>query len=523
MNKLAVAYCRVSTDEQADKGLSMDVQEEACTRAIQEQGFNLLKVIRDEGKSAGTLNRPGIRELIGLVENEEINAVFTISSDRMNRNTGDYLWLTNLFRKNDIELRYVYQANLDDSATSRTMGTIMATFNELTRLQTSEKVKKVLGAKVLAGYFPELAPVGYKNTDNTDPKADRLARKVIMPDSMAPLVTEAFRLFSTGDFNGYDLCDLMGEKGLRTRNGKRMLPSRFYELLKNRVYIGEVRWGKITNPEGKHEPLIDKETFQRVQMVLQGHNKHACRRRKYTWLLSGFVHCPRHGKRYTAEWHLNKKISYYHCTNKSGCGRYIETGKLEEMVADKFKNLEFHPDFINKIIEKAKASFYQSRSDYDAKRQALVNQRTAYEAKLAAAETKMLEGTLLDEDYKRIRTGIKREISTLEERIHDLNNRQEVKLDIAKEILSFASDIHVTYKNSPPNIKRHILSLFWNKFEVQEGVIIKSVPSMLFQHLIELQQMYLKNQNPQNTGDFDVLINSTTGLRGQDSNLEPSR
>ena len=520
--KLAIGYCRVSTEEQANHGLSLDVQEENCRMAINNDGYELLKIIRDEGRSGGNLNRPGIKELIHLVVNKKIDAVYTISGDRMNRNTIEYLQLRQLMRENNIELRYIHQANLDDSAIGRTMDTVLASFNEFQRLQTSEKVKKVSAARVEAGYFPTQAPLGYKNDINPDPNADRLAKKIIIPDLMAPLITEAFKLFATGNFNGYDLSDVLNQKGLRTRNNKLMSPSRFYEMLRNRIYIGEIQHGKNYNPNGKHKPLIDKTTFDIVQSVLDGHNKHACRRRKHSWLLGGFIYCARHGKRYTAEWHLNKSLAYYHCTNRNGCGKYIETSKLEGMIADKFKDLEFNPEFIDKIIEKAKKSYYKSRDEYDAKRQSLINQRTAFEVKLKTAEDKLLLSTLLDEDFKRIRYQTKSDIEKIDEQLVNLSQRNEVKVDMAKEILSFTKNIYLTYKKAPPHLKRHFLSLFWDRFEVQDGVIIKSVSSVLFQRLLDLEQLYLKNQNPHVTGDYDGLIRKPPLLRGQDSNLEPS-
>jgi len=223
--KLAVAYCRVSTEEQANKGLSLDVQEENCKRAIENDGFHLLKVIRDEGKSAGNLNRPGIKEIIGLTEQGKIDAVYVISSDRLARNTVDHLSLRDLFRKKNVRLVYINQPMLDDGALSRTMDTILASFNELQRMTTSEKVKSTMRAKVEAGYFPTLAPIGYKNTQDKSAK-ERLGINIIAPDEMAPLITEAFKLYSTGNFNVYDLGDLLYKKGLRTKRGEKIAPSR---------------------------------------------------------------------------------------------------------------------------------------------------------------------------------------------------------------------------------------------------------------------------------------------------------
>ena len=101
--RIAVAYCRVSTDEQAKNGLSIETQEAVCKKAIKEDGLELLKVIKDEGKSAGTLKRDGIKEIIRLVEHQEIGAMYTIHSDRIARNTLDYLTLRKLFQEKKLQ------------------------------------------------------------------------------------------------------------------------------------------------------------------------------------------------------------------------------------------------------------------------------------------------------------------------------------------------------------------------------------------------------------------------------------
>ena len=106
--KLVIGYCRVSTDDQANNGLSLDVQDEACVNAIKADGHKNYQIIRDEGQSGGSLKRPGIERIIRLTVSQEISAVYTISGDRLNRNTGDYLYLRELFRKNDVDLKYIY-------------------------------------------------------------------------------------------------------------------------------------------------------------------------------------------------------------------------------------------------------------------------------------------------------------------------------------------------------------------------------------------------------------------------------
>jgi site-specific DNA recombinase len=145
--------------------------------------------------------------------------------------------------------------------------------------------------------------VGYHNVDKPN-APDRFGQKVIEPHPiMAPLIKELFALYSTGVYSVYDLTDLMNERGMRSHKGFPLSPSRVFDLLKNRVYLGEVKWGKAYCKNGKHEHLIDEDTFNRVQAVLATNNHKATRRRKHKWLLAGFVRCSNHGRRYVGEWH----------------------------------------------------------------------------------------------------------------------------------------------------------------------------------------------------------------------------
>jgi site-specific DNA recombinase len=114
------------------------------------------------------------------------------------------------------------------------------------------------------------------------------------------------------------------------------------EMLKNRFYLGEMHWKDMTG-KGKHKSLIDLDTFERVQIVMTEHNRHACRRRKYNFILRGFMFCAICKQRYTAEHHFKKNKSYYHC-NRAGdqikcTDKYVEVYDLEQQVANKFKEI----------------------------------------------------------------------------------------------------------------------------------------------------------------------------------------
>tara|TARA_B100000745_G_C20154130_1_gene395541 strand:- start:16 stop:1623 length:1608 start_codon:yes stop_codon:yes gene_type:complete len=530
-NKDAVVYCRVSTDEQAERGLSMDVQAKDCRAKLEAEGYTVLEVLRDDGKTGSNMRRDGLQKLLALAEAGAIQAVCSVHSDRISRSMVDSAYIREKLQKLSVRILYVNQQESDGSSASFVTDNVLAVMSQYHLVVTSEKVKATQRAKVEAGYLPSVPPVGYLNADNPDKNADRLSRKIIITDpERAPLISETFRLYATGNYNVVDLCDLMYKKGLMNRNGKQMSYSRFYDLLKNRFYLGEIHYANYVNKNAKHEPLVDEAVFNHVQTILQTKNNHACRKRKHQFLLRGFVYCPIHRKRYTAEWHLGKTKAYYHCPNRSGCGKYSEMTALEGAIADKFKDLQFSDEFIQAVIKKVSSEFYEQRRIYNGRKQSLINKRTAFEKQLAIAEDKLLNNVLDDAAFKGIRARVRENIENINQQIHDLENTHDLNIDVASEVMAFTQDIYKTYDEADPELKRHLLGFFWERFEVHEGVIINSTPTLIFQELLKLERIYTKNarknQNAKNRSkrsDFSAtspeVINKIPLLRGQDSNL----
>lgn len=508
--KTAVAYCRVSTDEQAKEGLSIETQEKVCIENMLKDGYMPLPALKDEGKSGKDMNRPAMKELIRLINEKSIQAVYVVHSDRIGRNTKDYLVFRELLRKQDVVLNCVYQPMLDESASGRTMDTMMMAFSEMQRLITSEKVQSVMREIAKAGYFPTYPPAGYFNAKNPDLGIGRIGRNIIATDPvMGEFVTETFHRYARGDVNVHELSDVMFAKGLRNRQGRKVQPSRMYEALRNRIYLGEVHWGGVVVKEGKHQSLIDEDTFDRVQSILQEKNKRACRRRKYEWLLKGLITCPRHGRRYTAEWHMGKKIAYYHCTNPKGCGKYTEQTVLEDMVADKFLGMQFSDEFTQLVIEKAKRVFMERRAKYESRRQGLVNRRTALEGKRKIAEEKLFAGTLSDEDFTRVRKEMQTDIVQIDDELLKLEDQRGVGVDVAQEILLLTRHIHKAYKKASPDLKRKYLLFFWDHFQVQDKIIISTHPTPLFDALLQFEAAYYrtrKDANPQEIAQNNEVI-----------------
>ncbi len=91
MQKVLI-YCRVSTEEQAQEGYSLEAQEKYCRQFTQNNGHKVVGVYRDEGKSGTNLDRPALKDLLSRIQQEKsIDAVLVQETDRLARNTKDHL------------------------------------------------------------------------------------------------------------------------------------------------------------------------------------------------------------------------------------------------------------------------------------------------------------------------------------------------------------------------------------------------------------------------------------------------
>jgi site-specific DNA recombinase len=515
---VAVGYCRVSSDEQADKGISLDYQDEQCRSAAEHDGYTEVLIIKDEGKTGKNLKRKGIQEVMDLAKKKEIAIVYVTNADRLARNIGCHTFIRHALSSNGVELRYLNGQSSGDDAGSVMADNMFATVAQYHSDITREKSMQATDKKARAGYFPTHAPVGYINCSNPDKNCEKVAQKIIIPDpKTAPLVTEAFRIYASGQHNAYELNEMLHEKGLVTQRGKKLPDSVFYNILKNRLYLGEIHWQGIHVKNGKHEPLIDEDTFNRVQTVMNNHGGNRCRRRKYSWLLNGYVFCPLHNRRYTAEFHCKKLIAYYHCPNREGCGKYVERSDLEGQVASKFKDLEFSQRFISSVISKVKAIFRTRRDEYQSRQRAILNSQNSINTRLQSAEQNLLDGVLPRESYMRIREESEVGLKRLNERINKLKKVNDINIDLVSEVMNFTNDLYATYLRAPEHLQKKLIGFFFEGFDVKNGVIIKTRYSQMFEELLRFEEVVHKSRKLQKPPiinvDSKVIIRPLMGAQ----------
>ena len=98
----AIGYTRVSTQEQADSGLSMEGQRERIAAYCTARGWTLMEIVTDAGVSGGTLERPGLTAVLEKVRRREVDVVCVLKLDRLTRNVRDLGDLLERFDRADV-------------------------------------------------------------------------------------------------------------------------------------------------------------------------------------------------------------------------------------------------------------------------------------------------------------------------------------------------------------------------------------------------------------------------------------
>ena len=505
--KNGLIYTRVSTQEQAKEGQSIDAQIKISNTYAKENKIAIVDIYKDGGKSGSNTNRAGLQDMLARITNDKaIDCVLVMDTDRLARNTLDHLSIKALLKKHDVQLISISQPMIDDSPEGRFIDTVLAGANALQSQITGRKTSKVMEEKAKAGWWPDKAPIGYQNTINPNPTSN-LDKRIITPHPQTgPIVTQIFKDYATGTFSTDSLVKKVNSLGLTNNQSRKIAASTMNRVLNSPMYYGVIPWKDKLYP-GKHKPLTSKTIWDICQQIMDVHNQHANRTRKYSYLLRGFVYCVNCHHRLWAAPSKKMAFNYYYC-HKCGKGTYVDVPVLEKQIEKWVGQLEVTDRYAQDLAVAAKQALKDLRSNSQEEEKLLINQKTAIKAKMQAAEDRLLDNTLKPEQFKEIMDRLDPQLNDIEQAINTSSSDYSDKFERIKNLVNMARNLKQTYRDADPDLKRYYLSLFFSKFMVKAGKAVEAIPSEDIKPL-------LKN------GKIRVRV-KTNWLRRRDSNSQLS-
>jgi DNA invertase Pin-like site-specific DNA recombinase len=208
----AIGYVRVSTEEQAREGISLDAQAGKIRAYAEAKDLTLLDVIHDEGLSGKDMRRPGLERLVAACQAGNIEAVVVTKLDRLTRRTRDLLFLVeDIFQVHQVALHSLYETIDTSTASGRFFLRIMGALAEMERELISERTAAALAHKKANGERLGAAPLGFRlgNGNGLEPVPEELAS-----------VRRLLGLWR-GGWSYRRISDKLNEEGLQTQRGGR--------------------------------------------------------------------------------------------------------------------------------------------------------------------------------------------------------------------------------------------------------------------------------------------------------------
>lgn len=244
---LAAIYVRVSTQDQVQFGISLQAQEQALENYARNNGYEIYKLYKDEGKSGKDLkHRPAMQEMLQDAQLRKFNAIFIYKLDRFSRSILDLITTMEKLREWGIDFISLQDKIDTTSATGKLMFHIISAFAEFERNVTSERTKFTMDSKFKSGGLVTRAPLGY-----------RVINKELIPSEKSYIVQEIYQSF----LNSNTSLTQLAKKYNLSVNGLK-------KVLTNQTYLGKVKFAKEA-VQGKHIPLISQELFDKVQAKMQ--------------------------------------------------------------------------------------------------------------------------------------------------------------------------------------------------------------------------------------------------------------
>lgn len=166
MKAKAIGYIRVSTQEQAESGLSLSYQGAKIRSYCEALDIELLDVVADAGFSAKSMNRPAMQDIIKMIERKEVDAVVILKLDRLTRSVKDLGFITELINKTGVALVSVQDSINTSTAAGRLVLNVLGSVAQWERESNGERVKAAMSVKKSAGQRVGDVPYGFDLADD---------------------------------------------------------------------------------------------------------------------------------------------------------------------------------------------------------------------------------------------------------------------------------------------------------------------------------------------------------------------
>ena len=402
-------YLRVSSPRQKD-GVSLDDQETICRAHAQQQGWQVVAVYIEGGRSAFTERmekRIAFQQMLTDARARAFDIALVYKMNRFARKVLIQYQAAAELERHKVEVKSATEPIDRKTASGRLTFGMLAVIAEAQSDQLSEKMRDTRAAEARAGRHVGPLPLGFDRVDG-----------VLIPNALLAAAQLAFALYATKRESYTSVADALNAAGHRTAEGRLFTKFMVEELLKNPVYAGRVRCDGKEYPGG-HAPAVDVETWAAVQAEIgrRGGGNHGQRAASRPAMLSGLARCANCG---AAMWYMplrGRGVSYYVCSGQQTRARdprcnlkFVQARTAETHVIDSLGVLVQQSDLMAAVADELDALAQQSRRQV----QPPELERARLDARAKRLQRLYLDGAIEDAEYTRERASIQAQLAQLQ-------------------------------------------------------------------------------------------------------------
>jgi site-specific DNA recombinase len=377
----AVIYLRVSSKGQLTghnpEGYSIEGQRAACERHAERLGAHVIAKYVEPGKTATNARRPRLQEMLAALPELRPTYVIFYDLSRSARDEFDAFWLLREVESHGCKLESTLEPISDDE-TGRLIYTFMTGINAHRSRIDGRKVKMGVERKFLDGGAHGPARTGYLNAREL--VVGREVAIITIDTDRAPHIKLGFDLAATGEHTISTITEILSDVGLRTRPtatrpSKSLSRSMVHRILRDDFYTGVVTLNGVKR-QGRHPAIIDRETFERVQQVLDANRASGDRSHKHSHHLIGSLRCGTCERRlgYNRVRGNGGPYEYFACLSRvapaTRCGApHFRVHEVERHIERKYKTFLLSPaeqtTIRQLLLERAEVNTVAARREAD--------------------------------------------------------------------------------------------------------------------------------------------------------------
>lgn len=397
--KRAVIYARVSTQRQADDGVSMESQIEQCRVKALSLGAEVAEVFRDDGVSGRTDNRPGFQAALAYCAAHRVSHFVCWSTSRFGRNLEDALKNANQLREWGTKAAYVHQDIDLETDAGWMLGVMTGMMDEIySRNVARDTLRSMITASRDGFFVGGRAPFGYR--------IERVGKrsKLAVDEDQAAIVRMMFNLALNEGMGAQAVALRMNATGL-IRNGKPWGKNSVMNILKNRSYMGERMFNQVRRKVAERKPkeeqvrvashpeIISKEDFEKVQTMMKERSPHEVGGTpKSCFAFTGLLQCAVCGETLQITNGTGRgkiSYSYYSClAHKKGAPRCLlkntPAAAFDAWMVDELLAKVLTPNVVSKVVTEIRANGGKWADERELRRKALVKEMREAERKQEA-------------------------------------------------------------------------------------------------------------------------------------------